>query len=318
MTVAEIRDYARRYARVSSSAIADTNVNSLIDIAQRTFAEEVGGLPAKAYLAIQESFDMDTTMGFSLEISGSTNNDITATDIAVTDVDAQDQTGAQAAAELQAQIRAAIGAGADLTVAWADYAFTISAITTGATLEISAPSGVAYSDATDRFFGGTQTGTTSITCSFPEGCTFYADLPSDFSVMEHVYWDKCELTQVPMSAINYPQASGTPAYYAIRGSKLFIYPVPESQEELYIEYKSVPAIASGATNVSSLIPEEDQMALAYWVSSEMLKQTFEDEIADLRYKDYLRRKSRYLVRYHNNRPAVQPRGGIERPYRVVT
>lgn len=316
MTVAEIRDYARRYSRVSSTAIADTNVNSLIDLAQRTFAEEVGGLPAKAYLAIRESFDMNTTMGFNLTIAGSTNNDITTTDIAVTDVDAQDQTGAQAATELQAQIRAAIGTGADLTVAWADYAFTVSAITTGATLEIDAATGVGYSDATDRFFGGMQTGTTSITGDFPEGCTFYAGLPSDFSVMEHVYWDKCELIQVPMSAINYPQASGTPAYYAIRGSKLFIYPVPTSQAELYIEYKSVPAVGSD-TSVSSLIPTEDQMALAYWVAAELSKQNFDEDVAKERYRDYLMRKSKYLVRYHNNRTGIEPRGGIERPYRVV-
>jgi len=106
----------------------DTAVASLIEIGQKTFAEEVGGLPASAYLAIRESFDMDTTMGFNLTISGSTNNDITTTNVAVTDVDALDQTGTAAATELQAQIRAAIGSGADLTVAWTDYAFTIRGI----------------------------------------------------------------------------------------------------------------------------------------------------------------------------------------------
>jgi len=317
MTTKEIRDYARSYSRGSSSGFSDTHVNSLIDIGQRTFAKEVGGLPSAAYLAVKESFDLDPTMGIRIMISGSANNDTSGVDVAVTDAALSDQTGSAVATKLQAQLRSAIGTGADITASWADYAFTIDAVTPGSSIEISSPTSIAYSDATDRLFGGTPSGTRTAVGSFPEGCTAYADLPSDFSVLERVYWDKCSLREVPKTAITYPQASGTPAYFSIRGKKIFIYPVPTRQEEFYLEYKAVPTLGTFDTDMSSLIPEESQIAVAYWVAAEILKQSFEEDISKARATDYMRVKSRYVVAYQNRSTETVPRDGIERPYRVI-
>jgi len=140
-------------------------------------------------------------------------------------------------------------------------------------------------------------------------------------MIKHVYWDKCELAQVPKNTITYPQASGTPTYYAIDGKKLYIYPVPTSQDELYIEYKAIPSFASGATggdSLSTLIPDETQMGIAYWVAAELLKGSFEEALAKERYKDYYIRKSRYIMLQENNATSTRLQGGIVRPYKVIT
>jgi hypothetical protein len=108
MTGTEIRDYARRLARMTDLAAPDTHVNTLINEGIKAFAVDVFGLPLRSYPVLAAKFDLRTTMGFNLTITGSANNNIAATDICVTSADADDQTGAQVATMLQAQIRAAM------------------------------------------------------------------------------------------------------------------------------------------------------------------------------------------------------------------
>ena len=119
MTFAEIETFARGYARMSVSGVSQASLFTYINEAIVEFGRDVQGLPYEEYLALTASFDLATTQAFKLTIVGSSNNDIDE-DIVVTDADTNNITGTAAATELQAQIRTAIGVGADLTVAWAN------------------------------------------------------------------------------------------------------------------------------------------------------------------------------------------------------
>jgi hypothetical protein len=141
--------------------------------------------------------------------------------------------------------------------------------------------------------------TEEIVGGFPEDCTMYADLPTDFYMMTYCAWDKNELVEHPRRLTIQPETSGTPIYYSVVDKRLYLYPVPTEQKELYIEYKSVPTTAVG-TAIDSHIPAECHQGLAYLVAAEMLKQTFEEQQAKARYSDYYRVKAQYLNRVQNN------------------
>lgn len=241
-------------------------------------------------------------MAIRLTITGSTNNNIAATDIRLVATDVKDITGTAAATALQATIRAAIGAGADLTMAWANFKFTLDAIDAAATITIEAPISDSYFDATHLIFGTTGTGTQTFEGEFPEDCTVYADLPDDFYKLTAAMWDKFPLTQLPHDLIMKPDASGSPRYYSIVGAKMYLAPTPIDQKEFYIEYKAIPAdiaLTAFDTNISSVIPDTVQPAITYWVASELLKGNYEEVLAQQRMKDYEKVKSRYMVNVSN-------------------
>jgi len=318
MLRSKIRTLARSYARTSTLGASDTSVNDLINLGLKEFAKDVHGLPADAFLAIQASFDLATTMAFRLTISGSTNNDIVATDVAVCAADSDDNTGTATAAILQTQIRAAIGAGADLTVAWSNFYFTIDGIDSTA-ITIESPTTNTYSDATARLFGGEQSGADSIVCGFPEDCTMYATLPTDYQTLTTVIYDGYPLINSPRSWTALPKSSGTPQYYTVIGTRIYLSPVPTEQKEFYIEYKAMPADMTSDTQVTPLIPEDIQIGIAYWVSAELLKGTFEEQNSRARYADYLKAKGRYMMRFHNATTEVDPQPRGPYPwYRVQT
>lgn len=302
MLTSKIRAEARRLSRTSTAGVADTGVNTLINYAQRALATEVKGFPAKEYLAVAAHFDLDTTMAIRLTITGSTNNNIAATDIALASTDSQDNTGTATATALQAVLRAAIGVGADLTVAWTNFYFTLDAIDTAATITIEAPTSDIYFDATEKIFGKTGTGTGTFVGDFPEDCTSYVDLPSDFSTLTFLSWDEYEMQPLPRNMTVLPRSQGAPRFYTIRGKKLFLSPSPTDQKEFYLEYMAIPddiAAASFDTYISSVIPEVVQPAIYYWVAAELLKGNYEEALAQQRVADYEKCKRRYLVDFHN-------------------
>ncbi len=311
MTGTEIRDYARRLSRMTDLAAPDTHVNFLINQGIKAFSVDVFGVPLRTYPTISEKFQLRTTMGINVTITGSTNNDIVATDIAITSADADDQTGAQTATMLQAQIRAAIGAGADLTVAYADYAFTISAVTAASIIAITAPTTDAYSDATGMLLGGTGSATKDYVGIFPEMCTWYVSLPTGCQNVERIYWDDVELTRAPRNLVFSPPAYGTPVYYNIWADKLYFYPSPDDQGECYMEYKGIPTDMTTFTAEITSIPEANQEAVVNWVAAQLLREQYDENLATVRYRDYLLGRAKYVTSVANrdmlsNGPGQKP------------
>ncbi len=306
MTFAEIETRARDKARSSVSGASQSTVFDIINDAIVTFGRDVQGLPYKEYPALAERFDLETHFGFHIEITGSSDNDCD-TDVAVTDVDASDQTGSQVATELQAQIRAAIGAGATLTVAWTDFYFTIDSID-GTSIEITEPSdGEAYADYTEELFGGTISATdSSVEGGFPEGCTIEATLATDMITINQVTWDDRRVLPIPREEVITTRSNGTPAYYYIRGRNIGLYPSPSSQKKLYIEYKGVPTQVTNPQQDDDIpdIPEQYQSALVFYVAYELLLNSFEDDKAMGRYSFYRKIVNQYKANNANNNPSM--------------
>ena len=301
MTFGEITTMARQYSRVTVSGISDSDVYEFINQAMVAFARDAYGLPYKEYITVAATFDLQTAFAFHLEIVGSTNNDIDS-DIAVIDVSALDQTGAQVATGLQAQVRSAIGAGADLTIAWTNFYFTIDGIDS-TSMEISTPSSLAYVDYVNELFGGAKTGTTSITGGFPKNCTVQASLSANVMRVNKVEWnDTHRLRPVPRNAFIGTQYTGTPRWYNVRGAKISLYPIPTTIKKLYIEYKGIPNEVGSPVSTSTVddIDSQYHLALAYWVASQLLLQTHEDKLSINREFQYKKVLNQYKLAYANN------------------
>jgi hypothetical protein len=257
-------------------------------------------------------------MAFHLTVTGGTN--AVDADIVLTDSDTLDMTGSAAASELQSQIRAA--GPATLTVTWSNYQFVIDAIDS-TSIEVSEPSdSTNYSDATEYIFGGTPSGTTSLTGGFPRGCTVECDLQSDVVSIQEVYWDTYPLQPAPEQYFVDPTISGSPSYYHVKGKKLRLYPTPREQKRLVVRYKGIPSVSAvgsltGASSVPT-VPVEYHMALVYKVASQLAAMNFEARMADRYEFMYQREVSKYLVRYGNR--VTETKTDIMTPlwYRVET
>jgi hypothetical protein len=282
---------------------------------------DVGGFRYTRRVNVSARFLPETFEGFHLKIVGSANNDID-TDIAVTDTGGSYLTGTEMAAELQAQIRAAIGAGADLTVAWTNFYFTVDAIDS-TSIAISAPSAeVTYQNATAKYFGGVDAETDTITGGFPEGCTVGSQLNSNYRKIINVVWDRVPLREAADYHFVNPQTTGTPAYYRIENwNYLLLFPIPTSQKDLVISYQGFPSIDASPTTSSVVptdIPTEFHKAIANKVAEEMLLGTFEDRYADRRRAEYEQYVRKYKVMRSNQNTDGAGGNRVEQlPYYVV-
>lgn len=307
MNFGEVETRARRYARMSTSGASQTIVFGLINDAITAFGEDVFGLPYKEYLTLAASFDLETQQAFNLTIVGGTNA-MTTTDVVVTSADASTQTGDQVATMLQAQIRAAVGEGTNLTVAWSKFKFTIDAIDSTSIAIASPADSVTYTDYIDELFGGSQSVTaTSVECDFPEHCTMEASLNGNSIRVNKVFWDTWLLAPTPRDYVIDPLATGTPSYYNIRGDKIRITPVPIEQKKWYIEYTGVPSQVTSPAESTAIpdIPTKYQRALAYWVAKELLLESFEAETGRNLYGEYRQIVNQYKLDYANNSTATK-------------
>jgi hypothetical protein len=317
MTKTEIANKARALARVSSSGASDPEVLALVDQGFLQFSQDVHGIEGVDFLSVKASFTPRSGQAFHLTITGSTNNDIDS-DIQVGTSTAVLTTGAIMAANLQTAIRAAIGAGADLTVVWTNFYFTIDAIDS-ATIDIDAPDAVLnYFDATDLLFGGVLTGTTSCTSGFPEGCTVYADLPTGAINLRTVMWDQylLEHSKYP-SDFTIPLYTGTPTMYRIYMGMIQLSPTPTEQKQFYVEYtKNIDTEALDAGDEITDIEDVWQRYIAYWVASELLVGTHEDNLMKLRYSIYQQGKNKYIAYKANQNTGAVKKEGNSLWYRV--
>ena len=239
MTIAAARTQARRYSRVSSTQATDAQVNLLIQDAIDEFANDVDGFPTEEYLSIAARFDTKTNYAVRITVVGG-NGEMSATDVLITGTARDDTTGTIVAADFQTTLQAATGE--SMTVAWADFAFTIDTLD-ATSIAFAAPTTVTYVDARELL--GLPAAPTlsdySFTGSFPEDCTMEATIPSDAFQIERVEWDQKTLEELPPRHFMSPESSGDPAYYRVRGREIRLSPSPTTQGLFHIEYRGAPA-----------------------------------------------------------------------------
>jgi hypothetical protein len=204
------------------------------------FATDVGGFPTESYLSIAAKFDTKTNFAIRVTITGGTNA-LAATDVALTTTARTGTTGTIVASDFQATLRTAIGGGANATVTWTNFKFTVDTID-GTAITFAAPTTVTNVDARNLLglSGTTTEAAADVDGVFPVDCTMESTLPTDAIKVEHVEWNQNELSPLPRGYLVSPQASGTPRYYNMRGREIRLRPSPTKQELFHIEYKGSP------------------------------------------------------------------------------
>ena len=131
MTLARVRNQARRWARVNNTwtsgdgVIDDDHVNQLIQDAVTQFINDARGIDMEEYIAISAEFTTRTTMGIHVLVEDSDGTDLVDADVALTATDRDAVSGDTVASDLQTQLRAASGAAGTETVTWTEFYFTI-------------------------------------------------------------------------------------------------------------------------------------------------------------------------------------------------
>lgn len=290
MTIEECRTLARRFSRVDSTGANDSRLNELIQEAVYEFSNDVGGFAKDDYPDISAKFDTRTHFAIRVTITGGTNA-MSATDVSITGTERNGTTGTIVAADFQITLRAAIGAGANATVTWSNFAFTVDTID-GTAITFAEPTTDTYADARDLLglTGTTTEAAADHTGEFPEDCTVEYSLPSGFMQAERVEWNGNELIAAPAETAQSPEYHGTPAYYHIRESTLYLIPAPDQQGICHIWYRGAPTDIDFDTDASlpTDIPSAYQRAIPFLVAYYLLLEQFDDEVAPQRYGQYVK------------------------------
>lgn len=322
MTVGQVVDRARRYARINSSAASDGVVVSMVQDAVRQFSKDVYGFPIEEYLLVEGTFDTSTAFAFNITITGGANA-LAAKDVVITSTARTDASGDTIASDLQTALNAAIATG-DLTVTWTNFYFTIDTTTSSAStaITIDSPDSEDFIDAQYLLglAGSVDVSAGVFTGDFPEDCTRKATLAGTPISVKHVAWDRNVLSRAPREVFVRPNTTGDPVYYYVEGNDILLTPSPSSQKELYVMYKGIPDL-SDITNYASgtlptAIPEDYHIALAYWVSAELLLESFEDDMRKSRLASYYDKVNQYKVNYYNQNTSLEPKATRGLWYRV--
>lgn len=326
MTIAEARSRARRYARIDTSwtsgdgTIDNEHVNELIQDAVRQFTNDVGGFPEQAYAQIDERFDTQTYFAIRVTITGGTNA-LAATDVAITGTARTETTGAIVAADFQTTLRAAIGVGANATVTYADFSFTVDTVN-GTAIEFAAPTTAGYADAREMLgLSGTITeAEADHTGSFPQGCTMRYTIPTDAMHIEHIEWDDYALAPLPREYAMNTRSQGEPAYYHVRGRTLYFVPSPNQQGICRVWYRGQPADIDFDEDIDlpTEIPESYHKAIAYHVAAQLLLEQMDNKYAGDMHAQYARLVRQFRVaRGSNDTSPDDPFGPRQLRYRVT-
>lgn len=243
MTLIQAIADARSWARVNTSSHSDQEVMRALNDGQREFAKEAHGLTKEGYLDIEPVFDTRTNFAVRITITAG-DNALVATDVVLTGTDRDNVTGTQVATDLQVTLRAAGAATATVVWSTTTWVFTIDS-DNGTDITIGAPSAIIYADATGLLFGAAtgSSGAATYVGSLPEDCTVEADLPSDCrSVLPPVEWDGNRLTSANFDIFASPgYNTTTPYHYALRGTKMRLWPAPSRQGLCHFWYEYIPA-----------------------------------------------------------------------------
>jgi hypothetical protein len=322
MTVAEVVDRARRYARINESAASNDFVATMVKDAVRQFSKDVFGLPMEEYLLVSATFNTNTSFAFNIAITGGANA-LATTDVVITATARTAASGTTVAGDLQTALNAAIATG-DLSLSFTNFYFTIDTTTSSAStaIEINGPDAQDYLDAQNLLgLGGTLDGSGGVfTGTFPQDCTRKVSLSGTPISVKHVAWDTNVLERAPRETFVRPDSTGDPAYYFVEGSTIILTPSPEIQKELYVMYKGIPSLTSitnyASGTIPTQIPEDYHIALSYWISAELLMESFEDDMRAQRLSAYYKKIQEYLVNYNNQNTSLGPKGRQGLWYRV--
>ena len=314
LTMAQQISLVKRLARADSAYLTETYDD---DVARRyvmmgvdEFVKNAHGPSKEDFIDVTPTFNTRTTWAIRLTIVGGANA-LTATDIAITGTARAATTGTIAAGDLEDTIQAAGAATATVTWSTTAWMFTIDALDS-TSITVEAPETITYVDATAMLFGktGSETSTTWES-DFPEDCTLVADLPSDFSQIEHVEWDKHQLYQAPFDMFMSPETNSTWVdYYAIRGKKIFLSPVPSERKLLKVRYRYFPAtvtITGSSDTTECALDDEFHMAPVYYAAGMILTETFEHDEAQKMNQRFYDQVQRYRLKEANQNTKLFPR-----------
>lgn len=332
MTFTRCRERARLWSKVTTSGASNAETNKQINEAVDAFARRVNGLPYKEYLVLTPRFDLRTTFALHVSATDATLGDVDS-DVVICAANADNQTSTQTATALQTAFQALGDACAGWTVAWSAYKFTVTIAATTTDLTIDGPTTVSYSDASELIFGGSLDysdveDSTSLVGSFPLGCNLIFDL-GDATAKEvmrvgQVWWDNYRLKKRSWQDFRKGKAYGDPFEWAQRGDEILLYPTPNNQYEIFMEYKGVPAdidsVVEDTTTLPAEIPERYQEAIVHYVTYTLLLGDWDEDLADKHRKEFERIAGDYLVNYlSNNESARERNAGVGRlNYRVVS
>lgn len=311
---------ARRLSRTTESSHSNDVVIGWVNEGQRQFCMEGAAPWAENYLSLSPMFDAKSNFYFKIALATAS----ASFPVNASASNMMDATGASVAAALASSVQ---GTWVGATVNWAtaSWVFTIS-IPGEASIDVAAPTGITYIDATDMLFGGGGSQADSAWVgTFPEDCTVRASLPTGYYAMEHVEWDKSALTPAPFDIFMSPEMIGDPEYYAVKNKNIWLYPVPDEQKLLHVYYRSLPtdfgaysATGSGSFSASSSLDPEVQMAPVFYAASMLAEQNFEKDVADRMYARYKKMALEYKQNFHNANPQMFTNPPVSRLWYKVT
>lgn len=325
MTLAQQITYSERRARVSSNVTTIATANDVtiqfINEGVREFAKVIGGIPKIAYLQLAPKFDVQTNWAIRLTVTGG-GNVLTARDFILAATNTSSLTAASYAAYLGGQLSgsAMCTLTTSISVSWdtSTWKFTLYDESAAATyIEIGAPSGIGYADATDLLFNktGTQTGT-YWTGDIPMDLNLETALPDDCLSVESVEWDGRALTLAPFDLFMAPQSSGDPSWYAIKGKKIRLAPTPVDQELCIVQYKSMPTDLSTTTDACPL-SSEYHWAPVYYAAAMLSAENHDWDSQQQNYGLFVNETMKYKIKEANQNPSMFPRAPAYQPPKVI-
>ncbi|ANS03511.1 hypothetical protein [uncultured Mediterranean phage uvDeep-CGR2-KM21-C88] len=302
-------------SRTDSTFASDSEVNSWVNEGKNEFSSMVGGFRREQYLTLAARFDTETNFAVRVTITGGTNA-TSATDVAITNHQRVDTTGAQVATDFQERLRN-LSSISSVTVAYSatTYKFTVTAPSAGGTpdttnIKFEAPSGSNYIDATSLLglsgssaFDAAALATVS---GIPEDCFVETDLSRSWETIDRVEWDQYPLIRGAWDSAMSVQQQGDPAFFAVSDNmRIRVWPSPNSQKLFHVNGRGKP---DDITSDITFIPDQYHNALAHYAAWNILEETHEPVLADRRYRSF----ASYVKRYKSARIQGDSRIGDER------
>ncbi len=294
---------------------------SYINEGVREFAQRANGIATKVFIDLNPIFSFDTKAAALFSIKGNT---LSCTgDVPIVSSTLADTTPTTVANHLASNLNATF-ATTTFAAGWSasTWTFYVQAPSTVTNISIGSPTGIGYYDASGELFGGAiSKASTTITGGFPQNCTMESSLPTGFLNIDYVMYDTWQLDPAPFDLFTFPQAAGTPSYYAIKNKKIRVYPTPTEQGRFQLYYKGFPAdlgVDGASDAVSCPLPEEMHYAPMHWAAAKLFDEAHEYDKSVYHQRVFNDMANRYICREANNNPSMFPTVPRVIPPKVVT
>ena len=291
MTLTNVRDRARRLSRTDSTFASNAEVDSWINQGKDEMSQMVGGFRKEEYLTLAARFDTEQNFAVRVTITGGTENDMSATDVAITAHQRVDTTGTQVASDFQAALQD-LPAITTATVVYSTttYKFTVDG-KDATDIKFEAPSGSNYVDATSLLGLSGSSGASTFVSGIPQDCFVETDLASTWEQIDRAEWDQYVLIRGNWDSAMSVEQQGDPAFFAVSDNmRIRVWPSPNSQKLFHVAGRGTPAdITSGI----SFLPAQYHNALAYYAASQIASENHEFQISDRLFLSFLSIVKRY-------------------------